>query len=53
MAQTRRGCGAFLTEAQTRLGTRHPLTPVHLGEGHPTVRDARTLLAVLRSAGAG
>lgn len=81
MAQTRRGCGAFLTEAQTRLGTRHPLTlrlrvshamlgcdrpggvshaeqvvndaAVHLGEGHPTVRDARTLLAALRSAGAG
>ncbi|MFJ8597161.1 LacI family DNA-binding transcriptional regulator [Streptomyces shenzhenensis] len=26
---------------------------VHLGEGHPTVRDARTLLAVLRSTGAG
>ncbi|MFE7974627.1 serine/threonine-protein kinase [Streptomyces shenzhenensis] len=77
MAQTRRGCGTFLSEAQVRLGARHPLTlrlrvshamlgcdrpggvphaeqvvndaAVHLGEGHPTVRDARTLLAVLRS----
>ncbi|MGW3952505.1 protein kinase domain-containing protein [Streptomyces sp. NPDC004752] len=81
MAQTRRGCGTFLSEAQARLGARHPLTlrlrvshamlgcdqpggvrqaeqvvndaAVHLGEGHPTVRDARTLLAVLKSAGAG
>ncbi|MGS2589638.1 protein kinase domain-containing protein [Streptomyces hebeiensis] len=26
---------------------------VHLGEEHPTVRDARTLLAVLKSAGTG
>ncbi|MGW1163644.1 protein kinase domain-containing protein [Streptomyces sp. NPDC002513] len=80
MAQTRRGCGSFLSEAQALLGARHPLTlrlrvshamlgcdqpggvshaeqvvndaAVHLGEGHPTVRDARTLLAVLKSAGA-
>ncbi|MFE9451901.1 protein kinase [Streptomyces sp. NPDC006739] len=79
MARTRLGCGTFLTEAQARLGARHPLTlrlrvshamlgcdrpgglplaeqvlndaAVHLGEGHPTVRDARTLLAMLRSAG--
>ncbi|MGW2258346.1 protein kinase domain-containing protein [Streptomyces sp. NPDC001780] len=81
MAQARRGCGAFLDEAQARLGARHPLTlrlrvshamlgcdrpggvshaeqvvndaTVHLGEGHPTVRDARTLLTVLKSAGTG
>jgi hypothetical protein len=81
MAQTRRGCSSFLSEAQARLGARHPLTlrlrvshamlgcdqpggvshaeqvvndaAVHLGEGHPTVRDARTLLAVLKSAAAG
>ncbi|MER6530024.1 protein kinase [Streptomyces sp. NPDC001508] len=81
MAETRHGCGTFLSEAQARLGARHPLTlrlrvshamlgcdrpggvrnaeqalndaAAHLGETHPTVRDARTLLAVLKSTGVG
>ncbi|MEU2426308.1 protein kinase [Streptomyces sp. NPDC007851] len=81
MAQTRQGCGSFLTEAETRLGTRHPLTlrlrvshamlgcdrpggvphaeqvvddaAADLGETHPTVREARAVLAVLKSAGVG
>ncbi|MER7965796.1 protein kinase domain-containing protein [Streptomyces ardesiacus] len=81
MAETRRGCGTFLSEAEARLGARHPLTlrlrvshamlgcdqpggvrdaervlndaAADLGETHPTVRDARTLLAVLKSTGVG
>ncbi|WP_435606847.1 protein kinase domain-containing protein [Streptomyces ardesiacus] len=81
MAETRRGYGTFLSEAEARLGARHPLTlrlrvshamlgcdqpggvrdaeqvlndaAADLGETHPTVRDARTLLAVLKSTGVG